>query len=112
MSALLVSASSRGDTPLLSADTITGVPCSSVSLTRWGGRREGGAPPGGPGWGRGGAGTRGGPEPGGGRRPARGTGRRKRNPDETRAGHEDALARRRLERVVGRESLPAGAYRR
>src|SRR3954471_7400008 len=33
MSALFVSASSRGDTPLLSADTITGVPCSSVPLT-------------------------------------------------------------------------------
>src|SRR3954469_14188438 len=33
MSSLLASASSRGDTPARSADTITGVPCSSVPLT-------------------------------------------------------------------------------
>src|SRR3954471_24690582 len=33
MSALLRSASSRGETPSRSADTITGVPCSSVPLT-------------------------------------------------------------------------------
>src|SRR3954452_19014133 len=33
MSSLFASASSRGDTPFRSADTITGVPCSSVPLT-------------------------------------------------------------------------------
>ena len=33
MSSLLRSASSRGDTPVLSAETMTGVPCSSVPLT-------------------------------------------------------------------------------